>query len=382
MVRAMSGRYYAAATMWGFALGAMVYRYGVLPFDWSSPWKHVLPGLAIGLAVAGQQLMRDADDGRKRPGVPVLLSLGVVGALIALGAAYLAFPTLDRLSIKPRQFPGFTLALPSGDVVEDRPDYAMGKLTLKKVGGLDGIVMVAWEMGEDMTEQDMQLVGELLTKAIGVKGATSTVTNMPGPGGKQVPTIVFTGDLVMTLSGLPCGGRHVIIATGGRHSVKSLHERIIGSFVCKPDPSQESTARIAFPLVIDLPGWYLSENEPDQIQITDGASALTLRTQDPNLKVDLEMIIEPMFKAAGVEGKVTSRQGARVNIEMSAEGEHMNGWTRLKSCPTGTAFVLALSADDHALDTMYEKVDAARCLAPGEKPQQWPAAPTGAPPPP
>jgi hypothetical protein len=380
MVRAMSSRFYAAATLWGIALGAVAYRYGVLPFAWASPWKHVLPGLAIGLVVAGQQLVREADDTRerKRPALAVLLSLGVVGALIAFGVSYLAFPTLDRLSISKREFPGFALSLPSGDVANDNEDYAAGKLTLKNVGGVNGVVIVGWNMGEAFTDTELQAVGEIMVKALDAN-ATSKLTKVSGPGGKPVATIVFSGDATMTLSGLVCGGRNVFVATGGKHAAMSLHERMISSFECKPTPGLEETAKMRFPLVIDLPGWYAAADERDQMQVTDGENMLVLRTQDRDLNVDMGLIAEPMFKAAGVEGKITSRQGDRVNITMADGSDSMDGWIRLVKCPSAAALVLALGNSKDNLDFLYDRVTKARCLREGEQPQRWPTPPATAP---
>jgi hypothetical protein len=381
MVAAMNRYVIAAATMWGIAFGTLAYRYGVLPLDWSSPWKLVVPGAAIGLAVGARQLFRDGSDdaeGRKRPALPILLGLGMVGALLAFGLSYLAFPTLTRASIAKREFPGFSVSLPSGDVIEDRHDYATGKLTMKNAGGVNGVAIVAWELGAGLTTDEMKLVGEMLSKAIGA-GGTSSQTKLPGPDGKPVDTMLFDGDVSMMMTVLGCGGRHVIIATSGRNRASSLHERVIASFACKPDPAQEATAKMTFPLVLDLPGWYVMENEPDQMQITDGESALTLRAQEPNLKVDIAMIVEPMFKAAGVDAKITSRQGDRITITMSDGTDHMDGWVRLVPCPTASAFILALGGDAAKLDEVYKRVTTGRCLRPDEKPQEWPSAPADAP---
>ncbi|HEY5950036.1 MAG TPA: hypothetical protein VIV40_31290, partial [Kofleriaceae bacterium] len=237
-------RFVAAAAMWGLALGAVAYRYAVLPFDWSSGWKHVLPGAAIGLAIAARQLVRDGGDGHevKRPGLPIMLGLGAVAALIAFGLAYLAFPTLDRARLARHEFPGFSVAVPDGDVIEDRHDYATGKWALKNAAGANGVAIVAWDIGEGMTKNDLQLVGELLVKAIGAGGASSSMTSVAGPDGHPVETIVFAGDVTMQMSVLRCGGRNVVVATGGRDRAMSLHERVIASFICKPDPAREATA--------------------------------------------------------------------------------------------------------------------------------------------
>lgn len=378
MVRAMK-RYAAVAAMWGVALGLLAYRYGMLPFMWTSGWKHILPGIAIGLAVAGQQLLRQPDETRReRPALPLLIAIGAAGALLAFGLSYLAFPTLDRISIEKREFPGFSIALPSGDVHEDRGDYSTGKLALKNAGGVKGVVIVAWEPGTGMTGDELKVVGELMVKTLD-QSATATMTKVAGPDGKPVETVMFRGDAALAMSVLTCGKRNVVIATGGSDPAMGLHGRVIASFVCKPDPTQDAAAKMTFPLVIDLPGWYVSENEPDQIQITDGQNALVLRAQDRDLNVDIGVIVEPMFKAAGVDGKITSRQGDRVNLTMSEGQESMDGWVRLVKCPTASAFVMALGTSQDNLDFLYDRVTKARCLRDGESAQQWPSPPATGP---
>ncbi|HEY5951833.1 MAG TPA: hypothetical protein VIV40_40335, partial [Kofleriaceae bacterium] len=123
----------------------------------------------------------------------------------------------------------------------------------------------------------------------------------------------------------------------------------------------------------------VTERQPDSLQITDGVTGLTMRTQDRDLKVDLALIIEPTFKAVGLDGKITSRAGDRVNLTISDGKDEMAGWARLVPCPTGTAFMIALGPDQGKLDELYNRVSSARCLRAGEAPQQWPAAPAAAP---
>jgi len=379
MVRAMN-RYVAAAVMWGVALGAIVYRYAILPFDWSSPWKHVLPGIAIGLAVAANQIVRMGDDtSAKRPALPLLLALGAVGGLLAFGLSYVAFPTLERAALERRELPGFSISIPSGDVVEDRREYDNGKLALKNVGNSKGVVFVQWELGGAMESGEFQVLAGLMSKALGVEG-DGRVETLNGPDRKPVNAIVFRNDdASFVMSMLPCGVRHVMIATGGPDDTWSLHERIIATFACAPDPARESTAQLRFPLVLDLPGWYAAEREVDQMQITDGKTgSLSVRAAPPNLKVDLGMLIEPMFKAAGVEARITKRAGDRVWLTMSDGSDSMNGWARLVPCPDASALVIALAVDQAALDDLYNRVSNARCLRKGEKAQEWPDAPPAA----
>src|SRR5689334_20854669 len=167
MVRAMN-RHAVAAMMWGVAVGALAYRYGVLPFEWASPWKHVLPGIAAGLVVGGKQLVSMGEhEDVKRPAVPLLLALGVVGGLVAFGISYLAFPTLARAGISKRELPGFSIALPSGERFEEGRDYNLGKLVLKNAASSRAVVFVQWELGAMLEKDDLQPVADILSKAAG-----------------------------------------------------------------------------------------------------------------------------------------------------------------------------------------------------------------------
>jgi hypothetical protein len=380
MVRAMN-RYVAAAVMWGTALGLVAYRYGMLPFDWASPWKHVLPGVAVGLVVGGSQLVRmNESDDVKRP-VMVMLALGVVGAALAFGLANLAFPTLAHADLTKRELPGFSLSLPSGgDVIENRSEYNVGKLGIKNVGNSHAAAFVQWDLGGGLEKNELELVAGVMGKALGVAGK-GRIATIPGPDGKPVDTIVFGGDPTFAMGMLPCGVRQVAIALAGPAEVTELLPRVVATFSCHPDPAQESTAAVRFPLVLELPaGWYVGSREVDQIMITDGLeSGLLLRASPARMPVDLDVLVEPMFKVMGVQGKITKREPNRVWITMNDGSDSIDGWFRLVTCPDATAMVMAVAADPATLNDLDARVTRARCLRPGEKSQEWPDPPPGAP---
>ena len=389
MVGAMK-RYAGVAVMFGIAAGALAYRYGMLPLDWASRWRFVLPGAAIGLAVGAHQILRSARDDRdaKRAPFPLLLGLGVIGALIAFGLAWLAFPTLERARLATRQFPGFSLAMPSGTVVEDIGDYTAGKLTLKDVANSRSVIAIEWSAGTAMSDEDLGMISRALSGVLqSAKGFSTSpsITTLPGAGGKPVKTAVLDGadSQKFLMSVLTCGVRNVMFGTMASDAdIVKLHQRIIASFTCTPDPAQEKAATIQFPLVLDLPGWYSDYQDPDQIGITDGESGhLTLRTMPIAMNVELEKVIKPMFEAAGAQHvEVGTPRDGRIPMKLTFDGETAPGWAKLIKCPTVDALVLALANDDATADLLYERVSKARCIAKGEPPQQWPPAPPAAPP--
>ena len=382
---AMAKWFPIAASMWGIALGTFAYRYAMLPLEWSSSWRHILTGGAIGLAVGGHALWRQGrDGGAKRPAIAVLIALGLAGAAAAFGAAYLAFPTVDRAPIAKRALPGFDLALPSGTTVEDRGDYSSGKLILKDVAHARGVVVVQWEPSAPLEPAELKAVAQLLGAALGKANAEARLSTLPGPDGKPADTILFGDDDVsFVMSALPCGARLVLIATGGASDTLGLQKRVLASFVCRADPAQDANVGLTMPLVFDLPGWYAEVREPDQIQVTDGLTGtLTMRpVSGASANVPLDKLLAVSFEAAGVDVKIGATDGDRVRLTMTDAGDTVHGWGRIFACPRTSALVLGIALDEAGADALYQRVKTARCLRDGEPPQQWPDPPAGATPP-
>ncbi|HEY5922205.1 MAG TPA: hypothetical protein VIV11_11065, partial [Kofleriaceae bacterium] len=223
----------------------------------------------------------------------------------------------------------------------------------------------------------------VLQSAKGVESSPS-ITTLRGPNGEAVKTaIVDAGNRgKLTMSSLSCGTRNIMVATMGHHDeVATLHQRVVASFTCKPDPAQEPAATLHFPLVLDLPGWYAEYHEADQIGITDGENGhLTLRTMPRTLNVDLAQVVKPMFEAAGAQNvEVGVMRDGRIPIKVAVDGETALGWVKHVKCPTTDAFVIAIASDDATADLLHQRVSEARCIAKGEPPQQWPPAPPAAP---
>ncbi|NVB85762.1 MAG: hypothetical protein HOV81_45780 [Kofleriaceae bacterium] len=369
----------AGACMWGIAVGLVAYRYAVLPLLWSSPWRHIVIGLAVGLAVGGRALLRTREGS-----LGVLVLAGVVGAGAAFGAGYTLFPTLSRAKLETRKFPGFSLALPRGEAVQDQTaGYATGKLALRGIAGSRSVLIVQWELGGEMTAEDMNLIAKMLSVAIPGISGESQQTSVAGPDGKPVPSVKFDSDKgVFELSSLVCGSRHVLVATGGEKEALGVHERIVASFACTPDPEREKTASVfSFPMNLDLPGWYATSRDPEAFELTDGVTAtMTLRTLPAGMHVQLENVLEPIFRAAGLtQGLEVGAKlpDGRVPFKLTIEGETTRGWAALFPCPTATGLVVAIAADDGA-DGLHDKLAAARCRRDGEPVQTWPDPPAGA----
>jgi hypothetical protein len=177
---------------------------------------------------------------------------------------------------------------------------------------------------------------------------------------------------------LACGVRHIMVATAAPRDVMPLHERIVASFSCHPDEAQETTSTaLAFPLALDLPGWYLVARDEEVTQISSDDASLVLRTLPPSLKTpDLATFIKPAFEQTGAHVEIIDKQGSDfIKVKLQDQGDSGMGWVALFRCPTGIALVLGLGHDDATVSALYEKVKTSRCLSPDEKPTQFPEDP-------
>jgi hypothetical protein len=365
----MSNRtlYLIASTAWGAALGTLLYRFGVLGLAWSSSSSFEFPAVAASLFILGRMLTRGQD---APPGKVSLLGAGVLGVGAAIGIAFLVVPPLAQSRLSVHTFPGFTIALPSGEIKSEDRDYTTGKLLMGK-NGATSVIAVQWEPGGKLEPDELKMAASLLATALGAGAGPSSVTQVLG-----LDTIRFDGDKgLFQLSMIPCGVRHVMIATGGTSGIETLHRRILESFVCQPDPEQEKVSgSIAFPLVLDLPGWKILTRDGTQLQLTDGKAVLILQAMSRDIDLDLIKMIAPMFKAQGMEAEVGAIDHGRVPLKLSQGSEVSLGFAQLIRCPTSTAMVLAIAEDQPTVDALATRVAAGHCMKPGDKPQDWPDA--------
>jgi len=365
------GFYLLASVFAGAALGLVAYRFGVLPFAWTAKGSFLFPGLAAGLGVAARAVVKDRGP---RPAVPLLVVGGLVGAAATFGLAFLAVPPLSHARLTVRELPGFSIGLPSGEASEQKFfDYDVGKLMVKNVGGQGGVIAVSWEGGVPSRE-DLELAAKALGPAMGGTG-TPAITNLTGPRGTAVETVVIDSDKSpMRLSFLPCGTRRVMIATMAGSDTEAVHARVIPTFTCKPDPKRETITPGVVPLIAELPGWFATERDAGQVVLSDGSGMVLLKTM-PSSPTGVEDMVVPMFNAIGWKLAVTGHVGDRSIVTGTIEGELVHGWVRSVKCVTQAVIVVAIAVDIAGADKLAAQLDAARCARPGEAPTSWPDPP-------
>ena len=379
---------YLAAVLWGISLSLFAYRFAVLPLSWHSPLRIVFPGLSVGLFVGALQIVRmrpkesvalTSSSGRYRRSQP--LPMGAMLGLFAAGFAptfallWVALPPLSHSPLTKRDLPGFSIGLPKGETASETIGYPAGSVMLEKVGDGSGVVVISWEPGGNLTQDELRAMMPLFAKSVTQDSGTTKLVSVAGPSGKPIDTIVFdTDNLDMELSMLTCGVRHVLIATAAGSGVMPLHQRIVASFACHPDPAQEATATsLAFPLALELPGWHLVARDEEVTQISSDDASLVLRTLPPAIKTpDLASFIGPAFEQTGAHVEIVDKTGSDfIKVKLEDQGDTGMGWVALFRCPTGTALVLGLGHDDATVTALYAKIKAARCLKSGEKPTEF-----------
>lgn len=369
---------FAASALWGVAFGLVAYRYGVMPFIWPSTVQYFVPGIAVGAFMGGLQLIRQRPrPTRRSEPYPVMGMVGLfaVGFVLAFGIMYKAFPTLDRVTLKKRTLPGFAIALPSGEKVSDEIAYPTGKLMLKRVGDSRAVVIVQWEPGAPLSSEELRQMVPVFGKFITGGTGTSKLIAIRGPDRKPLETLLLdTDDVDLELTSIACGVRQVLIATASASGLVRLHQRIISSFECHPDPAQESQSReLAFPLALELPGWHVVSRDSDVTQISNDSASLALRTIAPIAKVpDLADFISTTFEQLGAKVTILEKHDDYIKVKLEDADSTATGWIALVKCPQAFALVLALVQSDTEGNDLYTRVKSSRCLQPGEPPVQFP----------
>jgi hypothetical protein len=179
--------------------------------------------------------------------------------------------------------PGFDVDLPTGDIRDVSSEYSWGRLTISPP---NFGVQVQWEPGTiknlDLNSVINQL-GPTFAEKLGGKvhdvRRDVSVANADSLPSRSWTEGVGAGSLWMTQ--LDCGTRRLTIVTGSSRGlgVQQLHERIIGTLRCHPDPSRDRAAGDV-PVIVDgrwarLPRKDLQPNE--DLQLTNGKSLLVAR---------------------------------------------------------------------------------------------------------
>jgi hypothetical protein len=293
---------------------------------------------------------------------------------VALVVLAIAGCKRGRPELVRRELPGFSIELPSWKVAGQQLDYGHGQIT---VASPPHVEIVSWSAGSKLTPEELAMDLKALT-ALPKLGAATMADAFTDSSGAHVDTFrISSDDASILMSQLPCGGRFVLVASFAAADSDKLHQQILSSFRCTPDPKLEPTlASTDVDLVVDLPGWYALSRDENQLMLSDGKSMVMLQPIPKLLGSELMTavgpILERVFGGAIHAGAV---DGDRVPLTGTLEGTSYVGFAKIATCPQTKIFVIALSpTDDQKLD-VQKRIDAAHCLAAGQNKQVWPDAP-------
>jgi len=351
----------------GVALGFVGYN---LVFGFLRPNIDVAAHLggALSGAIAGVYLSRPLVPGRKDSGRNVVLLAAAAFAVVAI--TYTLVPPFGHARLATNQLPGFTIELPSGEVVEDAGEYRIGRRFLRGAGDGWSVAGVAWQPGT-VSRAVLEPIAKGLGAKLGVAGA-STIVTFPGPAGSTVDTVEVRGENgTMWFSALDCGKRSVIVATIG--ATAAIHRRVLLTFACQADQSLDAVVGVV-PVKLELPGWSALSRDEGQLVLSDGRSTLLVRSWMVPTRTSLSEVASTVFAGMGAQVEVTPASGDVVSVRGSLGAVHVDGWARALRCPTTGVLLMLLAPDKATADSIGSLTAQARCTLDGEAPSSWPNA--------
>lgn len=265
-----------------------------------------------------------------------------------------------------REFPGFSVQLPAGEVASERTSYASGEL--KSTVDADGTFFsVSWSPGA-VSAEDLPVT--ISSDRAG--GVASSAAAVVGPDGKPVPTIIapYGTDATDIYSVLTCGTRRVFLAMTGR-DVAARQAAMVKSFACHSDPAREP-APGAIRIGLDLPRFSVQPSGKylGQLNLTDKAHVQLILLERPPGEGDVD--VRPSLTWVS-DLALEPREGEHQRFVGVDSGDRITGYAIGKRCKAFTVIATVYTRDKYAaeLKPLLAPIEAARCLDDGEPLPSW-----------
>jgi len=155
----------------------------------------------------------------------------VAGAGLALVVVVAAIPPpTASLPLTPRALPGFSIALPAGELLDEDLTTEQGKVTVRNAA-VRAIVLVMWQ-ADAVPPRELAAVAHRAAAALSLRG-TPVVSAIAGPGGARVPMAAVGTGMAVRASAVDCGRRTVVVVTTGTGGIDVLHRRVVPTVACR-----------------------------------------------------------------------------------------------------------------------------------------------------
>ncbi|HEY4178180.1 MAG TPA: hypothetical protein VGM90_15140 [Kofleriaceae bacterium] len=370
----VSPRHYLAAALIGVGIAVVAYRVFGLWFHQRSVLTWFMPAFGGAFIVGGVHLGRSDTGPTGSAFLRFLLGLAAFAAaafVMSRAMPPVGWPGFERLTWTHHQGPGFEVETPTGEhSTIETSSYAAGRIESKEIGSRNAYVAVAWTAGQTLTEATL----DIAVQAAGATGAAS-----------QRTVYSETGDVVMTrsstldsglafwISAVRCSDRNVLVSSAmSADDIEAVHSRVVRSFHCLNEPAPaQSLGRVH--VALDLPTFKASLKQPGLVELLDGNRILLLQEMAYTNGFDLHGVkaaVGAMGTDVQVDNEVDGRFPFRVTL---GTGAHATGWMTAKICDDKEVMLMAVSVNNASLDDVTEAQQNARCLEPGEEPQDWPS---------
>ena len=365
-------RHLVSAACFGAAMGLLLYWLAVMGISRLGPQTAALQIGSLVLVIIARQIVKPI---RNRGWPYGFIALGMfVGASFGFGFAkgMIAADAEDHLSL--RELPGFTISLPDGGVTQ-KLAYGNGHVEIENTGGTGDNLQVQWEPGRLFQDHDVQVLATALAHSADVTfDAPEHGTTAHGDPLIKLRAHLQNGEMAMTW--IECGARRVMVMTTGDSDVGGLHQRVVDSFTCHPDP--ETDAKVgALPWTVDLPAsWEKRDAPPGRAHYVDKSthSMLTIHGHShPPDRNRVKSQMEPILKAAGISVTFGDWTDDRYPFQASSKGKQWTGFMMPITCNAAGVVVIALCVDPGEVDAVHELVvKAGHCATPAAPIQPMP----------
>jgi hypothetical protein len=297
-----------------------------------------------------------------------------IAAAVLIAALVFAVQPLAMVWLSPRALPGFTIAVPAGEVSDEAIAYTVGRFTVHAQSP-SAAIFVRWD--PQLTDADR--LTDRFAQLARSQGGISERLELVLSDGSRVPmwhTMQASIGVEAWSTALPCGGRQLRITTSTylRGSGR-LHRRIVRSVRCHPDAASEA-AIDDVPLVMTLPPGYTRADAPvGDLQLASDRKMVWARLVAGHLSPEAGAKLMEENGVLGSDVRWGAREGTQFSFEGAAPENHFYGWATTLDCRDLGASVWLMSLSRISRDDAREGqaiLRQARCRAAGEAPQQWP----------